>query len=163
MANQYTPIPLRTREAMVDYILRRTPPGDFMRAVFENDLTGALCHADEENRAAIHPIVIWAYNFAPAICRGSKQAVDNWLANEDGLMGKITTGDIQSGIQRFVVVTLVHLDPRLRGGDGEGCLLGHMETSMRAHPERHAGESAFHCSRGRRASCRTELTRAAAE
>lgn len=101
MPNQYTPIPETTRQSLIDYVLHRAPGGSFMGAVMENNLTEALGQADDLNVKAIHPIVAWAYNFVPALARGSEEKVKAWLANEDGMLGKLTTADIQEGISRF--------------------------------------------------------------
>jgi len=101
MPNQYTPIPDHTRETLIAYVIDRHPPGSFLRAVMENNLTEAVCQADELNLPAIHPIVVWAYNFVPALARGNPAKVRSWLDNEDKLLGQITRDDIKEGIQRF--------------------------------------------------------------
>lgn len=73
---------------LVRYVLHGVPPGSFLTAVMENDLTGAYGRADEQNTAAMRAWVMLTYNDLPAGCHGSPEAVDGWLARQ-GLLGPI--------------------------------------------------------------------------
>lgn len=86
-------IPLSTIDGLEGFFLRFQPPGDFLRAVLENDLMEAFGRADEWNTAAMKDIAGALYNEAPVIilsvpdptCEyrkpfGSKENVDWWLS-----------------------------------------------------------------------------------
>lgn len=66
------------------YARERIPTGGFLRAVLSNDLRGAFGRADADNRAALADIVSYVYNFLPAACWGSPQAVAAWLQGDTG-------------------------------------------------------------------------------
>lgn len=51
---------------MERWVLEGIPPGHFGRAVLNNDLVDAFSRADENNRAAMHTIVLWLYNDCPS-------------------------------------------------------------------------------------------------
>jgi hypothetical protein len=55
------------------------PPGDFLRAVLENNLMTAMGRADEQNRNDIFEICQFVYNEMPHSCHGSAEAVDKWI------------------------------------------------------------------------------------
>lgn len=58
--------------------------GDFLRAVLENDLRGAVRRADDDSAAALANIVRWLYLEAPGNCWGSPVLVAAWaLAHEE--------------------------------------------------------------------------------
>ena len=52
--------------------------GGFLSACLANDLTAAVCRADEESIQCLRPIVKFIHNELPAKCRGNKQMVDAW-------------------------------------------------------------------------------------
>ena len=53
-------------------------PGDFLKAVIENDLTEACALADQFNLILLTKIVEWWWIEAPAACWGSPEKVKNW-------------------------------------------------------------------------------------
>ena len=72
-------IPEHMRESVILYVDHGIPPGGFLRAVLENNLTEAAAQADEINK---HHLYDWAcvmYNEIPQIARGSREMVDRWL------------------------------------------------------------------------------------
>lgn len=73
-------LPRTTREALAGYIEARHRPGHFLVAVLSNDLIGAVNRGDRDSLAALTEIVRWLAWYAPAICWGSRKAVDAWLA-----------------------------------------------------------------------------------
>ena len=66
-------------EALDRYVKHRIPTGGFLQAVLENDLSGALGRADDENRRDIYEIVSYCYNHIPSVCWGSPEKVKEWL------------------------------------------------------------------------------------
>lgn len=79
-------IPYHMREGLTEYVARGRPPGDFLRAVLENDLMRALGRADEANMANLPAYANYLDNYAPISCRGSPKAVNAWIAH-GGLAG----------------------------------------------------------------------------
>lgn len=67
-------------ETLERYVDRGIPPGSFVLAVLENDLRTACERADLQNRHCLWGYVAWLYNYAPAGCWGSPEAVAFWLA-----------------------------------------------------------------------------------
>jgi len=70
-------------ETLIAYFEERRPPGDFVRAVLENDLVRAFALADQDSTAAMQRIAAWLYWEAPARSYGhwgSPEAVKRWLA-----------------------------------------------------------------------------------
>ena len=67
----------------IDRYCLRYPPGHFITRLMENDLMGAMGHADGENKKAIVDICRYVYNEIPAgVSHGSVKAVDSWLTGE---------------------------------------------------------------------------------
>lgn len=54
------------------------PLGHFLTAVLENDLMGAMGHADETSRANLFEICRYVYNVLPRGCWGSAANVRAW-------------------------------------------------------------------------------------
>lgn len=78
-------IPLQMRGGITRYLVQHIPPGDFLRAVFENDLLDSIGRADEGNRAAITTYARFLYNEMPirgteGAPWGSPEAVTKWIA-----------------------------------------------------------------------------------
>lgn len=71
--------PLRVQSSLEGY-KRGLPTGDFLRAVLENDLNGAITRADDVNIHALPHIVAYVGEKLPAISWGSPDAVKRWLA-----------------------------------------------------------------------------------
>lgn len=73
------PIPQITKEAIGGYVEKGVAPGHFVTKVLENDLFGAIGHADATNLKHISDIVKYVYCQTPSGCWGSKKKVDEWL------------------------------------------------------------------------------------
>jgi len=73
-------IPKDIFDALVEYMVKRHPVGDFLYAALSNDFMGAICRADDQNIHALHAIAIYIYNEIPSAAWGSKAKVDAWLA-----------------------------------------------------------------------------------
>jgi len=72
-------VPEYGREPLLAYLFEGRPPGDFLRAVLENDLHRAACRADDNNQ---HALFGWAavLDALPMGVWGSKAKVDAHLA-----------------------------------------------------------------------------------
>jgi len=68
--------------------------GDFLMSVVENDLRRACWHADAINRVRLHDIVTFFWNYTPADCWGSPEAVRRWRTAEgwQGIHARDTKG-----------------------------------------------------------------------
>ena len=60
------------------YIERGTEFGNFLTALFENDLKGAVNGADLANRDALREWVQWLHWEAPMGCHGSAEKMKTW-------------------------------------------------------------------------------------
>ena len=60
------------------YLARKAMPGHFLTRVLENDLSGAMAHADLTSQRLLPVIVKYVYNHIPAGAWGSKGAVQRW-------------------------------------------------------------------------------------
>jgi hypothetical protein len=69
-------IPERMMGGIERYVNDHIPPGDFLTAVFENNLSNACGRADEENQANLPAYAAYIYNEVPHGCHGSKDAVE---------------------------------------------------------------------------------------
>lgn len=74
-------IPPLLIERLQAYVKDRIPTGDFLRAVLENDLKGAVGRADVQSQRALCAIVSYCYNHIPSACWGSPEKVEEWLKN----------------------------------------------------------------------------------
>ena len=72
-------IPPRMTPAIMRYFNEKVPPGDFLRAVLENDLMKASLKADAENSIILPVYMSFLYNYCPRGSYGSKEAVRTWL------------------------------------------------------------------------------------
>ena len=68
-----------TLEGLRRYADHGIPPGDFLRAVLENNLMEAVGRADYENRLYLYEICDYIYNEMPFNCHGSPENVRAWL------------------------------------------------------------------------------------
>ena len=78
-------IPSHMVEGLALYIERGVSPGGFLRAVLSNDLVNTFAMADHININAIDKYVDYLYNYAPASCWGSPEAIEKWV-NHNGLL-----------------------------------------------------------------------------
>ena len=76
---RYPNVKLTTLGGIDRYCLR-VPAGHFVTRVMENDLMGAMGHADGENKKAIVEICKYVYNeIPPGVSHGSVEAVRDWF------------------------------------------------------------------------------------
>jgi hypothetical protein len=69
--------------AVQRYIEHGIPPGDFLTALFNNDLKEAFRRADAENTAAMREWVIFMVNEMPADAQGSPEKVWAWIKRHE--------------------------------------------------------------------------------
>ena len=72
-------IPERMMGGITRYVEQGIPPGDFLTAIIENNLSEAVGRADDENIRNIPAYVAYFYNKTPSPCWGSRQAMKSWL------------------------------------------------------------------------------------
>lgn len=75
-------VPQRFVGGLNRYFNDHIETGSFLRAVLENDLTLALCHADYYSGKELGWIVKGLMENAPSHAWGSKHAVAAWLSDE---------------------------------------------------------------------------------
>lgn len=68
-----------TIDTLNNYATKGWEPGDFCRAVLENNLMESFGMADIENRNALFDICSYVYNELPSACHGSKEKVNAWI------------------------------------------------------------------------------------
>jgi hypothetical protein len=64
--------------AIARWVHKGIPPGGFLTACLSNDLSGAVCRADDRSIGQIRDIVILSFNYLPIRCYGSADAVRRW-------------------------------------------------------------------------------------
>ena len=72
-------VPAHLHDGIVDYVIFGQEPGDFLRAVLNNDLFRSVAQADAESLDGLPAVVAWIYNNAPARCHGSPENVLTWV------------------------------------------------------------------------------------
>jgi hypothetical protein len=89
----------RLPEHMLDgikrYVLYGMPVGDFLTALFENNLMEVYKRADETNIRLISEYCLLLYNAVPVKCRGSRIAVTDWI-ELGGLNGLIIRAEAEA-------------------------------------------------------------------
>lgn len=65
-----------------NYHVDKIPPGDFVKAVLENDLTSALSFADDDSFKSIRSIWNYCHRSLPPESWGSSELVESWLTLE---------------------------------------------------------------------------------
>jgi hypothetical protein len=77
-------VPVEYMEGAVQrYIEHGIPPGEFLTALFNNDLKEAFRRADEANTAAMREWVIFMVNEMPAAAQGSPERVLDWIKRHE--------------------------------------------------------------------------------
>lgn len=79
IADSLENIPFHCREGAEAYILTGRRTGDFLTAVFSNNLVEAAGRADDVNQRSLFQYASLLYN-APAACWGSLEEVKAWTA-----------------------------------------------------------------------------------
>lgn len=72
-------LPSHMHEGVDRYVRRGTPPGDFLRAVVENDFKNAALRADQHNRARLYWWALFMVGCMPSDSQGSRAAVEAWI------------------------------------------------------------------------------------
>lgn len=71
-------IPYYMRRGITYHVLYGTLVGDFLQAVFRNDLKQSVGRADETNQELLPEYVKFLYNYAPTLCWGSEENYKEW-------------------------------------------------------------------------------------
>lgn len=79
LLNPELPVSEDVVAALERYVKRAISPGQFLRAVLENDLFEAIGRADSYNRASLFHIVRYIYNNLPGHSFGSPGHVERFL------------------------------------------------------------------------------------
>lgn len=83
----YSTLPSHMQESTRLYIEEGRISGDFLIAVFSNQLVESFGRADTVNQFAMFNWVEFLYNQAPADCWGSYKKIQHW-AGRGGLVGR---------------------------------------------------------------------------
>jgi len=76
-------VPDTLHDGLVEYCAARRPVGSFLTAVLANDLTDAVCRADERNFRRLKDLCRFLFNYCPAPAWGSREKVAAWLADPE--------------------------------------------------------------------------------
>ena len=87
-------VPTHIHGGIWRYVVEGILPGDFLRAVLDNNLTRAFGCADDRNTEHMHDIVKFMYNEVPSMCWGTPKRVDDWCLHK-GLSGLPENQDAQ--------------------------------------------------------------------
>ena len=79
-------LPEYMQGSVVRYICDGDYTGDFLKALFSNDLKGVFRAADDNNLEALHGWVRFIYNCIPSSAQGSTGAFAKWQ-QDGGLRG----------------------------------------------------------------------------
>ena len=71
-------IPEYMHGALIRYICKGIPPGDFLEALLSNDLSGTYRRADSVNQTKVLEYIKFLYNYAPSGCWGSEDNYCEW-------------------------------------------------------------------------------------
>jgi len=80
--SEYQNLRVHLLESLTRYVEKRVPPGDFLRAVLENDLVRAVQYADEIAERNLSTWVRYCFNKIPSGVWGSTEAVRRHLGGE---------------------------------------------------------------------------------
>lgn len=73
------------------YVLEGRPTGQFLEALFSNDLFKVYAHGDDEALASLKAMVMFIYNECPQGCHGSPGHVSRWR-ERGGAQGALRGG-----------------------------------------------------------------------
>lgn len=74
----YEKLPEILRLGVKRYVERGVLPGDFLRAVIQNNLQDAVCHAGPEILPLLKDIVLFFHWEVPGPCWKSEKAMTEW-------------------------------------------------------------------------------------
>lgn len=94
-------IPEHMEEPLREYILKGTPVGHFLSAVLDNNLVGAVSHADGNNLANLPAYLGYLLNEAPSGCFGSREKRLAWIeSHKQGTARVRSTRPTSDGLPR---------------------------------------------------------------
>jgi hypothetical protein len=76
---QQGPIPTHIMPGIARYLAEGIVPGEFLTAMFTNDLRGVMQHADEQNMENLPAIWSFLYNNIPSSAWGSRERMAKWV------------------------------------------------------------------------------------
>ena len=76
---KYPLIPEALLLSLYRYVESRVATGDALRCILQNDLMGAISHADIHTAQALPDIARFIFNELPGECSGSRDHVRAWL------------------------------------------------------------------------------------
>ena len=76
---KYDRLPEHMQEGAREYVENGRPPGNFLRAVLENNLVEAYIKADYINTTAMREWANWLYNECPTQAWKSSVAITAWI------------------------------------------------------------------------------------
>ena len=79
------------------YVEHGIRPGDFLTALFSNDLTRTFSHADEKNYPLVGEWVRWMYNEMPSNMVGSQEIMEAYLRSRDYVNDSYESSDVDYG------------------------------------------------------------------
>lgn len=79
-------VPAHCADGLLRYIENGETVGGFLTALLCCDLKETFARADDINGSRVRDYLKFLYNYAPAQCWGSREAVDAWQAH-GGLVG----------------------------------------------------------------------------
>jgi hypothetical protein len=71
-------VPSHLWGGIFNHVLEGRETGNFLSAMFENNLLNAVCGADETTLAGIRDLMLFMHNYAPAGCWGSREQLQRW-------------------------------------------------------------------------------------
>ena len=80
-------VPNHIKIAITAWVFEAQVPGNFTKAVLENDLYKAVTGADPTVLPHLKDIVLYMMNEVPALCWGSKEKMSSWsnLGGQKGI------------------------------------------------------------------------------
>lgn len=78
-------IPSHLKGALDRYVEHGIPPGGFLTACLENNLSEAIGRADEISYGVLREIMAYLYNDVPSRCWGSPRSVESWMRERETL------------------------------------------------------------------------------
>ena len=73
-------IPEHLWDGLKHYVLDGRPTGQFLEALFSNDLFEVYARGDDKALAGLKAVVVYLYNNCPSGCYGSPEHVKDWMA-----------------------------------------------------------------------------------